>query len=377
MQPMSPSDESQATPTMEERKTTRKKRTSNKNAEDDDKKKKKTKMTLSKEQDMMLIDAVRQYTEANNPIQWKEINRKLFNNQYTSNFLYQRYHRTLNAKKHRWSDDEDLELLYYCQKHEKKWSLIATKEYEGFFPDIQLSNRYKNVCKREELKKRLASMTESDIEELIENNKEARTKSLDTRNMVKVLEDSSENTTVPPEIRTPTKRKSSNSPQSSKKTKYKPNETNMEVENLQSATHSSPIVENLLTYNVDLDTLKEWPTDRIEEEYWKKLEFLRVNHYPILQEMIQDCETNTQHLDEIMQNIITSSQNPSAKLKQIEDHMDIKNGWSKLMDDCTMLTKILQMKQVNPALIDVNADSLAFLCRAEFCLCTYREKLKP
>ncbi|KAG2388044.1 hypothetical protein C9374_000894 [Naegleria lovaniensis] len=365
-----------------------KKSSSSPQDENDDKKKKK-KMTLSKEQDMMLIEAVRQYTESNNPIQWKEINRKLFNNQYTSNFLYQRYHRTLNAKKHRWSDEEDLELLHYCIKHDKKWSLIAQKEYEGFFPDIQLSNRYKNVCKRNELKERLASMTEKEIEDLIERNKQARTKSLDTRNLVKVIEDSAEPSASPSIDASKAKRKSNSPSSSSKKTKYQQIESSsasprmesddsIELEVDEGDSHDSfgkQDDNSTNTFLVELESIRHWPQNKIEEEYWKKVELIKIHHMPLLVDLLHDCEKSIEALNESMLAILQSTQNASLKLKQVEENMDLKNGWQKLYEDCRLLRDIIHQgvdTQINP----ITVDSFTFLCRAECCLCSYRERLR-
>nr|CAG4714387.1 unnamed protein product [Naegleria fowleri] len=365
-----------------------KKSTSSPHPEEVDDKKKKKKLTLTKEQDMMLIEAVRQYTENNSPIQWKEINRKLFNNQYTSNFLYQRYHRTLNAKKHRWSDEEDLELLHYCNKHDKKWSLIAQKEYEGFFPDIQLSNRYKNVCKRNELKERLASMTEKEIEDLIERNREARTKSLDTRNLVKVIEDNTELSghTSPSIDTSKTKRKSNSPSSSSKKTKYHQIDSSPRMESDESTelevdegdSHDSfgkQEENNPNSFLVELETIRYWPQNKVEEEYWKKVEFIKINLMPLLVDLLHDCEKSIETLNESMLAILQSTQNASLKLKQVEENMELKSGWQKLYEDCRLLHDIINQgvdTQLNP----ITVDSFTFLCRAECCLSSYRERLR-
>ncbi|KAL9648291.1 hypothetical protein ABK040_001708 [Willaertia magna] len=410
------------------------------------KKPKKQKMTFTKEQDLLLIEGVKAYTDLNNPIQWKEINKKLFNNQFTSNFLYQRYHRTLNAKKHRWSNDEDLELLYYCQKHDKKWSQIATREYEGFFPDIQLSNRYKNVCKREELKRKLKEMKEDEILELINKNKEMRKKCIDTRNMQKVMDEApnttggtstnvttnsnnnslvgmlgnegvaNNNTTTSTTTtkkekkkRATKKKKENNNTENSNKKKRKTSSSSdnkvmmneistsiMNDNNILNSNANNDLLKckdanNIITTTTmaiendnmenneviyDFESIREWPKQKLNEEYLKKINHMKQNYKPMIYFILRDCEEHINLLDDRMLSVIRDENldhNLNQKLKNVEEQMDIKISWQKLLDDCKLLeTKVLIEDGNN--LMEINPENFMFLCRAEYCLMSYKNQ---
>jgi hypothetical protein len=116
-------------------------------------------MTAAEEK--KFIEEVEKYKKNGQSISWATIDQKLFHRRFGSNYLYQKYNRTLKVKHFEWTKDTRIELLYYCDKYKLDGSISWSNmiESEGYSVSVtQLYNQYKSIMR-----------TNTELQELYEN----------------------------------------------------------------------------------------------------------------------------------------------------------------------------------------------------------------
>jgi len=95
--------------------------------------------------------------------------------------VFQRYYRvTCARKKHKWTDDQSIELYHYVKTREELGGVISMSEiskshYRNLFPDTQLRHHYDYHCKKnKDLVSRYKRITEKQLNAIIQKNSKER-----------------------------------------------------------------------------------------------------------------------------------------------------------------------------------------------------------
>ncbi|KAL0481011.1 hypothetical protein AKO1_013650 [Acrasis kona] len=146
--------------------------------------KRRSRHSFSEEEEEKLKYGVVKFKKKDGTIDWKKVTAHV-NPDLTLRQVFQRYYRvTLSKKKHKWSENQSIELLHYVKLSEVEdrcsvvsMSEISKRYYNNVFPDTQLRHHYDYHCKNnKELVKKYESKSVQEIEQIIINNTRDRSK---------------------------------------------------------------------------------------------------------------------------------------------------------------------------------------------------------